>query len=151
MKYSIYVQPPTDFQPTVEVAACYCEWENKLLLVKRHPNKPQGNTWGVPAGKMEIGESPIDTIKREVFEEVGLILNSNTLLSIGKLYCRLPHIDYIYHMFSDRFESFPQVTLCSQELLESKWVTFSEAKTLPLIAGGLEALNFYKFKTLYHE
>lgn len=81
---------------------------------------------------------------REIREEVGLNINDKDLKGIGKLYCRLPHMDYIYHLFSNRFVEFPNVTLALEEHFEMKWVTFEEALRLPLIAGGAQALKYYK-------
>lgn len=144
MKYSIFNEPPTDFNPTVEVASCYCECEDKILLLKRHPNRPQGNTWGVPAGKLEKGEDPRTAVIREVKEEVGLEINDQGLEKIGTQYIRLPHVDYVYHMFRIRFVNFPEIKLGMDEHLESKWLTIPEILEMPLITGGGDALNFYR-------
>jgi 8-oxo-dGTP diphosphatase len=143
MKYSVYVNPPKDFLSKVEVAGCVCEWEDKILLLKRHPEKPQGNTWGLPSGKLEKNENSQMAVIREVHEEVGLNINSSDLRLIGTLYCRLPHIDYIYYMYRKPFQKFPEVNLAIEEHLEMRWVTVEEGLQLPLIAGGIEALNHY--------
>ena len=143
MKYTIYSQPPPDFHPTVEVASCYCSYENKILLLKRHPRKPQGDTWGVPAGKLEKRETPRMAVVREIHEEVGLEIDDEHLKEIGKLYVRLPHVDYIYHMFSRHFLTQPSIKLELEEHMESLWVTMEEALRMPLIAGGKEALQYY--------
>ena len=58
LKYSVFTEPPKNFNRGTEIAGCYCSFEDKLLLLKRHPEKPQGNTWGVPAGKIEKNEDP---------------------------------------------------------------------------------------------
>lgn len=144
LNYSISVEPPADFKPTIEVASCYCEHKDKLLLVKRHTNKPQGNTWGVPAGKLEAGESPRTAVIREVYEEVGLDINGVGLEKVGALYGRLGTLDYVYHMFRKRFFTPPTINLALDEHHEARWVTMSEALELPLICGGAEALNFYQ-------
>lgn len=144
MKYSVFIDPPEGFNPAVECAGCYCEWEDKILLLKRHPEKSQGNTWGVPGGKMEINEDPRMAVIREIREEVGLNIDDNGLACLGKIYCRLPHVDYVYHVFRKRFHVFPIIDLALEEHLELKWVTLNEALTLPLIAGGAEAINYYK-------
>lgn len=143
MKCLIFTEPPKDFLPTLEVAGCYCEHENHLLFLKRHPLRPQGNTWGVPGGKLEIGETPRAAVIREIFEEVGLDIDDDGLVSVGFLYARLPHVDYIYHMFRKQFLAMPNINLALEEHLEAKWLTIPEVLQLPLIAGGSHALNYY--------
>ncbi len=144
MKYSIFIEPPKDFNSSVEAAGCYCEWTDKILLLKRHHQKPQGNTWGVPGGKMEKNETPRMAVIREIKEEVGLDIDDITLAIVGRLYCRLPHVDYVYHLFRKQFSVQPEVHLELEEHLEMKWVTIKEALEFPLIAGGIEALKYYQ-------
>lgn len=52
--------------------------EGQILFVKRSDN----GKWVMPAGSMELEESILDTCKREVFEESGLIVESATLISV---------------------------------------------------------------------
>ena len=143
MKYSIFLEPPENFHPTVEAAGCYCEYEDTILLLKRHPNSAQGGTWGVPAGKLEKNESPRAAVIREVREEVGFEIDDAGLIEIRKIYVKLPHLDYIFHTFRKHFQKKPQITLQLEECVETKWVTIAEAFTLPLITGGKEALDYY--------
>ena len=143
MEHSLFTEPPEDFHPTVEVASCYCECWDRLLFVRRHPNKPQGNTWGLPGGKLEGHENPKMAVVREIREEVGLDIDDDALQAIGQFYCRLPHIDYVFHVFRKSFQAMPKVDLALDEHLESRWVTMHEALALPLIAGGAQLLHYY--------
>lgn len=144
MKCLISINPPEGFNPTVGVAACYCEWTDKILLLRRHPEKPQGNTWALPAGKMENNETPRMAVIREIQEEIGLDIDDDDLIAIGCLYCRLPNIDFIYHMFRKKFSALPDIKLQLSEHLEMKWVTVEEALKLPLIFGEVETIKYYK-------
>ncbi|MEM7541840.1 MAG: NUDIX domain-containing protein [Pseudomonadota bacterium] len=46
--------------------------DNRVLLLRRHPNaKLGGDLWGLPAGKIEPGESPDEAADRERCEEIG--------------------------------------------------------------------------------
>lgn len=143
MIYNIFTQPPEDFNPKVAVAGCFCEFEDKLLYLKRHPEKVQGSTWGIPAGKLEPGETPRQAVIREVFEETGLNIENLDLIEVGVLYMRLPHVDYIWHVFRARFDSLPTLNLGLEENTEFLWVTPNEARQLHLITGGGEALQHY--------
>ncbi len=139
----IFIDPPANFFPSVEASGCYCEFEDKILLLKRQVHKPYGNTWGVPGGKLERGETPRDAVIREVFEEVGVSVEDTDLEQIGQLYIRTAAADFIFHLFRKRFVVFPKIELGLEEHQDSKWVTISEAHALPLISGGVESLNYY--------
>lgn len=145
MEYTIFKKPPKGFHPTVEAAGCYCEYKDKILFLRREKSKPQGATWGVPAGKLEKGETPKEAVIREVFEEVGISLEEEkgNLREIGSLYIRLPHVEYVFHRFAFRFTTLPSLNLALAEHDEARWVTVEEALELPLIAGGIEALLDY--------
>jgi mutator protein MutT len=75
----ISLAPLKDFNPTVEVAGCYCEFEDKILFLKRASHKHQGDMWGIPGGKLDEGETPRMAVIREVFEEVGIPINEDNL------------------------------------------------------------------------
>lgn len=140
----IFFQPPPDFQPTVRVAGCYCEFEDKILLLKRTPHKHQGDTWGIPGGKLDEGEMPRTAAVREVFEEVGISLQEGDLREIGKMYIRGPLNDYIFYRFRVRLLVLPALNLSLEEHVEAAWLTIEDALKLPLIYGGADALLSYK-------
>lgn len=143
MEYSIYTDPPEDFSSQIEASGCYMEWDNKILFLKRHPERPQGDTWGVPGGKIEREETPLEAVIREVREEVGINIQNQKIEEAGKLFVRLPHLDYIFHMFCTLFKEQPKVDLELTEHVELRWLSISEAIELPLIKGGKEALEYF--------
>ncbi|NQS97222.1 MAG: NUDIX hydrolase [candidate division Zixibacteria bacterium] len=57
--------------PIPSVAAVITDDEGKLLLTKRSV-EPQKGMWCLPGGFIEMNESPVETLVREVFEETGL-------------------------------------------------------------------------------
>lgn len=142
MDYEIFTEQPHDFRPAVEAAACYCAYEDTILLVKRHESSPQGNTWGIPGGKIEPGEQPREAVIREVQEEVGLHIDGDGLEEMDKFFVRLPHVDYVFHTFRKQFNEKAAVTL-SSEHVEAVWATVNEALELPLIKGAEETLKHY--------
>lgn len=141
--YSVFKQEPLDFSPRVEAAGCYCQCQGKFLLLLRHPSSPQGLTWGIPAGKLEQGETPEEAVVREIFEETGLDIKERVSKHLGKLFIRLPHVDYVYHIFDAHFDTFPELNIGLNEHLEARWVTRNEALALPLIKGAAEVLDYY--------
>jgi 8-oxo-dGTP diphosphatase len=57
-------------QKTV-VAALICR-EGKVLVCQRRRNDTFGLQWEFPGGKVELGETPIDALERELREELGV-------------------------------------------------------------------------------
>lgn len=140
--FFVYDKKPDDFTASVEISAVQVEYKGELLLLKRGPNQPEGNTWCVPAGKLEAKETPIEAAIRELFEETGIIVNGSSLQEFGKLYIRKPHVSYVCHLFRVPITMRPKILL-SPEHTDFHWVTASETKRMPLIAGAKEMLLLY--------
>lgn len=136
--------PPPDFNPTLEVAACYCECQDHLLILKRHHQKSQGGTWGVPAGKLEAGETAEQALIRELLEELELSLKGKQLRYLGKLYIRHPRFDFIYHLFYTCFNDYPLLVLNLKEHTEYLWLSYHDVLAMPLMEGERETLSYYK-------
>jgi 8-oxo-dGTP pyrophosphatase MutT (NUDIX family) len=137
-------EPPPHFSPAWEVSGCFCTCQNKVLLLKRHPSKPQGNTWSLPAGKLEIGETPLQALIMELYEEIGILLDETNIQYVNTLYARIPETDYTFHMFHTHFTTFPSLLLARKENSDYIWCNHEEALQLPLIIGGKEALEVYE-------
>ena len=60
---------------------CYIKQNNQTLMLHRikKENDIHKNKWNGLGGKLEPGESPEECVKREVFEESGLIIESPNL------------------------------------------------------------------------
>lgn len=138
----IWESPPENFQSRVEVAACYVEINGRILLMERASNSAEGKTWGVPAGKIENGETPHQAAIRELVEETGIKVSSSQVKEIGRLYVQKPRGDYIYHMFQVYINEIPKVIL-SPEHTQYLWANAEDIEALHLIGGGREALDHY--------
>ena len=56
---------------------CGIIWkDDKVLIAKRKPEKSLGGYWEFPGGKVEQNEDPIDSLKRELLEELGLEISN---------------------------------------------------------------------------
>ncbi|MCM3586919.1 NUDIX hydrolase [Mesobacillus maritimus] len=60
------------------VAVIVDEFGRILLEERKFPK----NTWGLPGGLMELGESTEDVARREVFEETGLTVKDLKLINV---------------------------------------------------------------------
>lgn len=145
---TVYIEPPKDFRKKMEVAGCFYEQDGKVLFLLRNPNKPQGNTWGIPGGKIDQGETPKEAVVREFYEETGVTLDSNNLEYSGKVYITSEKADFVFHVFKAHSESgYPDVTLSPMEHIDYKWLSLDEAMAMPLIPGEEECINYFYAET----
>ena len=57
--------------------------ERRVLVTRRAPHAHQGGLWEFPGGKLEPGESVLEALARELWEELGIeIEGSEPLLSV---------------------------------------------------------------------
>ena len=61
--------------------ACYLKKDNKILMLKF--SKKWGQVYAPPGGKFESGESPLDCMIREFYEETGLMLINPRLQGVS--------------------------------------------------------------------
>lgn len=72
----------TNSPPKLPLAVCAAviEQQGKVLLTKRPSDKQQGGFWEFPGGKIDSGESPHQSLRRELREELAIEINVGPLL-----------------------------------------------------------------------
>ncbi len=73
--------------PKLGVDAALFDDQQRILLIRRTDD----DKWSLPCGWVEVGESPIDAIMREVKEETGLDVKLTHILGIYNAEARAPH------------------------------------------------------------
>ncbi|HSJ26127.1 MAG TPA: (deoxy)nucleoside triphosphate pyrophosphohydrolase [Longimicrobiales bacterium] len=61
-------------QPTIRVLAAIITRDDRWLLCRRPPHKRHGDRWEFPGGKLEPGEDLAEAARREMHEELGVIV-----------------------------------------------------------------------------
>lgn len=134
--------PPLDFKPEVEIAAIYLRFAEEVLFLRLALPKKEAGRWGVPAGKLESTELPLEAAQRELFEETGIQLDRSSWQYLGPIYIRKTDLDYVYHMFSVDLARQPTCRL-STEHNAAQWMSPESALQMPLMQGASEALTIY--------
>jgi 8-oxo-dGTP pyrophosphatase MutT (NUDIX family) len=105
---------------------------NRILLQERK-HHPVGR-WGLPGGLMELGESTVETARREVNEETGLIVGELHLIDVfsGRdHYIKTPNGDEFYVVvtayWTNEFTGLPTVNDS-----ESMSLAFIDMNDLPM-------------------
>lgn len=137
----IYNKTPSSFNPRFCVSGCFLQIKengiDKFLMFLRQDHKPQGNTWSVPAGKIEKGENASECMLRELEEETGLVFSLSDLKFHKKfdiLYdFEEPAFDFEYSIFSIKLKKKPEIKIDLNDHKEFKWVSVDEALKLNLI------------------
>jgi 8-oxo-dGTP diphosphatase len=64
----------------VLVAACaLLDPDTRVLIAQRPSGRPMAGLWEFPGGKVEAGERPEQTLIRELWEEVGIVVSEACL------------------------------------------------------------------------
>lgn len=137
----VFKECPNDFLPQVQVVGVFCEHKGRYLFLRKLEGTNNGNLWGLPAGKVEPGESCDQAALREVWEETGLQLRGEDLTYLRAVYVQGPR-DFIFHMYRYKLREEPTaIHLNPNEHVEWRWVTLDEAEELERIPGGRESLH----------
>jgi 8-oxo-dGTP diphosphatase len=118
--------------------------DGKILLLRRNPKKyPEiGPTWDIVGGRINIGDTLFENLKREVREETGLeiasepnLLYSQDILNVE----RFPGRHVVRLTYQAKIKGEPKI---DEESLEFKWVDKKELKsTLDLDRFFQEVVN----------
>lgn len=111
---------------------CYLIKENKILMLYRNKKENDINKgkWIGVGGKIENGETPFESVKREVKEETGLTLNSVKLRGLVTFVYN-GEMDYIYVFASNDYTG--NIITCDEGDLE--YIEKDKILELPIWKG----------------
>ena len=139
----IFSEAPADFKKGYGVVACYVLHDGKFILLHRHAHKSNGDRWGLPAGKIDSGETREQAMVREIKEETGLEISESDLGYFDSVFVRHENRDFEYHMFSTILEEKPEIKISDAEHKDFVWVTPDEALKMNLILNLDECIKLF--------
>ena len=122
-------------EKVVLVSACaLTDVEGRVLLAQRPEGKSMAGLWEFPGGKVEAGETPEDTLIRELKEELGIDVTASCLAP----FTFASHTYDDFHLMMPlyvcrKWEGIPQ-PLEGQAL---KWVRPQDLRSYPMPAADL--------------
>lgn len=127
-------------RPRVGCGAAILDDQGRLLLVKRIKH-PEAAHWGVPGGKLDLGEAARACAERETEEELGIKIVSGPLLSVTDMIAD----DYHWVAITYRVASFSGEPSIQEDHALSEWGWFAlDALPSPLTASTIDAIAALK-------
>ncbi|MDF1828005.1 MAG: (deoxy)nucleoside triphosphate pyrophosphohydrolase [Legionellaceae bacterium] len=97
----------------------------RILITRRSLNVDHGGMWEVPGGKLEADETASAALKREVLEEVGIVVEKYRFL--GQVTHSYPEKTVCLHVF--KIDEHTGDADCHESQLDLRWVTRKEFDT----------------------
>lgn len=124
---------PSKFKPLFETVGCFCEYKGEILLLKRLPEKPEGDKWGLPAGKIDQGENLIGAMLRELEEETGHRVSAQDLQFLSTVFVRYPDYDFVFHSFKLPLDEKIKILISPKESTAFRWERPEEALKMNIV------------------
>lgn len=115
----------------IAVAIIYIENSKNEFLIQK-TSKQKGGIYSSTGGHVEHDEKPIDTIKREVKEELGVDINNDNIIDLGHIVFDFP-VRFIFYLKKDI--DLKNIVLKKDEVESVSYLNKSELEDI--IAKGL--------------
>lgn len=129
------------WRPHVVVAAVI-EADGRFLLVEEHTEA--GLRFNQPAGHLEAGETLIDAVRREVFEETAHHFEPEALLGVYRWHAQARDRTYLRFAFVGLVTGYDPTSPLDKGILRAAWMTPEEIRAAsarhrsPLVARCIE-------------
>jgi 8-oxo-dGTP diphosphatase len=113
-------------------------WNDKrqILIDRRPPTGVMGGLWEFPGGKIEPGETIFDCIQREIYEELGIVIEvGEHLITIDHTYTHL-RVTLTVHNCR-HITGIPQPIECD----EVRWVSLDELEQFTFPKANVQIIE----------
>ncbi|TRO51995.1 NUDIX domain-containing protein [Candidatus Bathyarchaeota archaeon] len=120
-------------RPIPGVAAITLKDHQVLLTVRG--KEPRKGMWGIPGGVVEVGETLMEAVKREVFEETHIAVEPIELLAVfdsvsrdesGKIHFHYVLFEYLCNYVSGD-------VVAGDDAPDARWVDIDDLDSLPIM------------------
>jgi 8-oxo-dGTP diphosphatase len=114
----------------IAVAACaLIDADGRVLLAQRPEGKPMAGLWEFPGGKIEAGETPEQSLIRELAEELGIVVKEACLAPLTFASHSYPDFHLLMPLYvCRRWEG----TVTAQEGQQLAWVRPNRLRDYPM-------------------
>ena len=119
---------------TVTAALIWHE-DGRVLIARRPPNGMLGGMWEFPRGKREEGESLAECLRREIKEELGLVVHvGDAAATVRHAYGHFTITLHAFHCRPDGGEA--EALGCA----EWRWASWSELALFPISGAAQKVI-----------
>ncbi|WP_307893008.1 NUDIX hydrolase [Bacillus swezeyi] len=111
----------------VDVVYSFAEENGQVLMVKNRTNQ----SWTLPGGKVEAGESLPEAAAREMKEETACGIELLGILALNEAVIDDEHVYFI--VFKAQLTDRPETITFDENIMEAKWMPLDEANRLLLV------------------
>lgn len=117
-------------------AASACVWRGDEVLLAQRGKIFGHDSWALPGGKIETGETAVEAALRELLEETGV--NAKLERHVGDFDLAGPGVHYVISCWTGHYLSGEAVA--QSDVKAVKWLDFRALSTLNLVSGNAEAV-----------
>lgn len=130
------VKPPPKVVPHYNIAAGLIWDEEYVFIDRRKENGLLGGMWEFPGGKIKSGETPQETIKREIRKEINLDIEvGDFFIEVRHAYTHFKITLHVYHCLYKNGE--PKLTVAT----DWRWVKPEELKYYAFSASNKKIIQ----------
>jgi len=127
------------------------ERDGKYLLVQEAQEKCRGK-WNIPAGTIDAGETLVEGMKREVYEESGFDVEPTGICQIGNK--KDPNLIFASVIFTTEIKT-GEIKFDPEEILDARWFSYEEITAMAdevrdkeLVIGAIDNARTGKITSL---
>ncbi|WP_138499512.1 8-oxo-dGTP diphosphatase MutT [Nostoc sp. PA-18-2419] len=131
----------TSSSPTHKIIGVAVIWneQKQILIDRRRPEGMMGGLWEFPGGKIELGETIQECIEREIYEELGIVIEvGEHLITIDHTYTELRVTLTVHHC--RHLTGVPQPLECD----EIRWVNLEELEQFTFPKANIQIITALK-------
>lgn len=129
--FSLVPHTPIPHKITQVAVGVIFDGAGEILVALRPTDKLQGGLWEFPGGKIEANETPLQALRRELLEEVGITVETAEPL----VRCVHQYEQHHVHLHVFQVRHFHGIAHgCEGQKID--WVSVEKLLTLPLLAAN---------------